>query len=856
MAIGDDFSISESGNIRYTGSGTNYTVIALHRWLGDLMDDAQASGNDILDITDATASERATDNLITLNAPYNIDDTAAQHLYDGSIVQDGGNTIYDGLVVIAAAGMYLEILQNEDLVSPNFWATGLNADAANGISHRFMVKVRSGGVDIDGRRIIGYTREHGFTYSEFRVNGTARGNNVLALNYTADLNNTTAIGTVAGWNTITNTEGYRLIDVDGSAPTENYYSEWNKAAFSINQLYERTKWLSRRGTTESSGVNTGTDYTVGNGTITGQAQSYTHGAKDAHIIKAFFRVKKSGSPTGNAVARVYAHTGTFGSSGTPNGATLATSLNLDVSTLTTSYAVKEFYFSTPFEAVAATNYFIAIEYSGGDVSNFIQVEGAASGGSAGNRAENTGAWAASAGSDLNYDFYTSPKLYGQPGALFRGITHQINAGQTAPSGSGLATAERVTWDSGNGAGYVLAYVDVSTAATTLSVNGSLQFTRPAGDFLTDGYRKGMHITTGAFTNAGNNTTKIIDTVTAGAITVTDTSGLVTETGSGDEVMGATHAWIQLTKGVAPTAGQVVTGGGGTITANTGTPVTERTISTPFIGVSTGSALIGSYGAGVEAADLSASDLLFDLSNTQRTPPNNVTFTVNGLVNTEDRVLVTRLGYLLAYTGESGGPFTDGETLTFGGGATAKLLLLVDEGTTGYMYIRLLTGSPPSDTESITGGTSSATATMDGDAAPSQDVEQYTLNGAHNSGTQTTITVNETIDSDTPQTTTIRVRRNSGIYSIESVTSWTGSVFTITSSNFATDPASANAGVYSTFIDKLATSTSESFTVVFSSVRNLFIRVRDGAGTPIKTFETTGTLTSAGGSTTAIRTTDT
>jgi len=36
---------------------------------------------------------------------------------------------------------------------------------------------------------------------------------------------------------------------------------------------------------------------------------------------------------------------------------------------------------------------------------------------------------------------------------------------------------------------------------------------------------------------------------------------------------------------------------------------------------------------------------------------------------------------------------------------------------------------------------------------------------------------------------------------------------------------------------------------------LFIRVRDGAGTPIKTFETTGTLGSAGGSTTAIRTSD-
>jgi hypothetical protein len=106
MAIADDFSISSTGNIRYTGTGSNYTVIAFHRWLGDLMDDAQAAGNDILDITDATASERSTDNIITLNSPYNIDDIAAQHLYDGSIVQDSGNTIYDGILVFANAGSH------------------------------------------------------------------------------------------------------------------------------------------------------------------------------------------------------------------------------------------------------------------------------------------------------------------------------------------------------------------------------------------------------------------------------------------------------------------------------------------------------------------------------------------------------------------------------------------------------------------------------------------------------------------------------------------------------------------------------------------------------------------------------
>ena len=225
MPIQDDFSIDPSGNIRYVGTTTNYTVIALHRWLGDLMDDAAASGNDILDITDATAAERSTDNYITLNSPYNIDDVAAQHLYDGSIVQDNGNTIYDGMVVYAPQGTFLNIIQNGNIVSPNFWTTGLNASSTQGISHRFMLKVKTGGADIDGRRLVGYTREFGSTYSEFVVNGTSRGNNTIALSKATDLNNTTGASTVKGWTTITNTEGYRAIDVDNNGSNEYYYSE-------------------------------------------------------------------------------------------------------------------------------------------------------------------------------------------------------------------------------------------------------------------------------------------------------------------------------------------------------------------------------------------------------------------------------------------------------------------------------------------------------------------------------------------------------------------------------------------------------------------------------------------------------
>jgi len=703
MAIADDFSISTSGNIRYTGSGTNYTVIAFHRWLGDLMDDAQASGNDILDITDATASERSTDNIITLNSPFNIDDIAAEHLYDGSIIQAGGDTIYDGVLVFASAGAYLQILQNGAPASPNFWTTGLNADAANGISHRFMLKVRSGGADIDGRRIIGQTRVFGQTYSEFRINGTARGNNVIALTYASDLNNQTAEASVEGWTDVVNIEGYRLIDVDNNAVSEAYFSEWDRGSRSINGLYERAKWLTKTSTAEDLNTDTGTNYVIGNGIITAQGQAFANGVVAQNVTRTIARLKKVGTPTGNLTCKIYAITGSFGTTSTPTGAALATSVNFDVSTLTTSYLPKEIAFTTQTLLAASTNYFVTWEYSGGDVSNYVHIEGDSTGTHAGNNAVNTGLWAAAAVEDLWFQVFCSPLVYELPGEVFRGITHEINV--DTPVGT-FQAVEPVSWSGGTG--QMLA-INSTTAATKM--------------------------------------------------------------------------WIQLLTGIAPTDNQVITGGQSSASVAVNITLTERTLSYPFIGASTGSAIIGAYGIGIETADLTANDKLFDLTNTQKTPPNNVTFTVSGLVIGEDRVLVGP---------ESGGTLQTG---------------------------------------------------------------QLVLNTTLSSAAVTAVVVTASIPLDTPAVGTIRVELDSGIYRRVPYLSYSGSTFTIASTDFSSDNATASNDVYISYIDKLATSTSETFTVVYDTVRSLFVRVRDGGISPIKTFETTSSLGSGGGSATAIRTSD-
>lgn len=100
----------------------------------------------------------------------------------------------------------------------------------------------------------------------------------------------------------------------------------------------------------------------------------------------------------------------------------------------------------------------------------------------------------------------------------------------------------------------------------------------------------------------------------------------------NDVNAPTTMWIQLLTGVAPTDNQVITGGTSGATCQVNVTVTARALSTPFCGASTGSSLVGAYGFALEYADLAVNDKIQALDGTTRQPPNNVTFTVNGVVS--------------------------------------------------------------------------------------------------------------------------------------------------------------------------------------------------------------------------------
>lgn len=561
------------------------TVIQFHRFWQGLADDSSYGGSDDqIDATVVLPSTRATDNIITLINGWWISQATSEHLYDGSIINTFGDPqIFDGIVNFGNADVQIQIHQDGAVLQDDWWnlaGAGLNADATQGISHRFMLPVRSGSpaTDIDLRRVLGTARRFNFTYSEFSINATARGNNVLALSDASDLNNQTAAGTVATWTGVSNTtEGYNLLDVDllGADP---FYSEWNtdQPTRTINEFTERLKWLTRDGAANDS----------------------------PHIL-----------------------------------------------------------------------------------------------------------------------------LYGLDPELFRGITHELDVDGGAGT-FGTPEFEPISWDTGTG--QLLAVDDKTGSSTTI-------------------------------------------------------------------------IWFQLLTGTVPTDNDTITGGtsGATVVAElAGGSLTPRTISTPFFGVSTGTALIGSYGLGVETLDLSSTDSVTHLGDVVVNPPNNVTFTVAGIVHNEDHVLVT--------------PW-DGSSLDVNGDPAVH-----------ESFLRLNT----------------------------------TLSGA----SETAVVCTAAIPTWLPASGTIRIENDEGLRRRVTYDSYTGSTFTIPATAFngsgETDSAtvgSPSKNIYPSFIDTLNNfspeQTSISFTGVNNSDRDLVVMVRDGGGTPIKQYIATAIFGSANSTTTAIRTSD-
>ena len=250
MAIGDDFEIQASGNIRHISGTSTYTVLELHRWLQDLADGSAFSGDDTMDVTYLNPSSRATDKIIYLLNGYNIGDTEAQYLYGGSITQLDGTEQYSGLQVLGSvySATTLQIVQNNTLLTP-YWGTGLNNSGQTLL--RILVKTRTANADIDGKRVRVQARTWGDFYDFFNVT-LGEGESVAAISTLNDAQNTDTTATVSAY-AVTNTEGFQTIDLLDGSGDQPYYSQWNYGAevSKLKATYQYAKYIQRTSSTET-----------------------------------------------------------------------------------------------------------------------------------------------------------------------------------------------------------------------------------------------------------------------------------------------------------------------------------------------------------------------------------------------------------------------------------------------------------------------------------------------------------------------------------------------------------------------------------------------------------------------------
>lgn len=790
--IGDD----------HGGAAPSYaTMIEFHRWIGDLADAATSSGDDELDITDQIPSTRATDNFITLINGYSVTAAAIEHLYDGSLVWDGGNEIADGIVNFGNVGVMIQLLQNGSLLTDDFWnfsiggtctagssgqtledsgetwttnefvgyvvenitdgsqglvvsntadtitvdqlrggtendfdsgevfalSKGLNSNAAAGISHRFLVKTRTAGADIDGRVLFGLNRTYKRTFGQFKINGTARGNNVLALSDAADLNNTTAHATV---------DAIVDIHIDRTDSTANA-SGTNAAGQNLLNVTD------------------GAQFAVGD---------FIMASADNHEYKV--------------------------SSISVNELTLNRNLVNAISSSNDIFILNMGFTQIDVDNNAANEDY-AFQYDRGanSINTFYEF-----------------------GKMISAD-YTDHYIYGIPGDEFRGITHEFTI--DTPAGT-FHEAEPVSWTAGTGG------------------------------------------------SAGTGQMIAIDSPTAG-----------------------TKMWIQLLTGGAPGDNGVITGGDSAATANVNVTVVDRSslIKTPYVGASTGSAIIGSYGLALQTTDLGPNDKVFDLTNAQITPPNNVQFDVGGLDITggeEDYVAVYRyfgdtdinndpLGGMYrwklnaALTADNITSVTIDVTIPASVPATGYIQVIDDNGVTRKLSYTSWATSTFSGIAPAEGTTDDDFATVNATPTANSykgDVLQgeYMLDTALEADNATAVVVDGTIASDTPTSGPLRVQDDNGFMRLLNYTSRTGSTFTVDNTDGQEDFLSVNASlgslVYIGYLDQVAATATESFSYIYGSGDNSFvIKVRNGGTSPIKEYIATGTMGTNGGSSNAIRTTD-
>lgn len=253
MAISaGDFAISSGGAITDTGGSTIYSTLELHQWLQDLADNAAPSGDDNVSILGVNPSELAGKRnasrpaALTLLNGVTINDAVSHRFYFGSIEQSSGAELYTGINTIGAglSGRSHYVVQNGSKYNSGtkWWSAG---------PVRALFKVKTGGSLIDSGLLTVYSRDWGYSYSHFDVDGSPGSEQVAALSVAVDANITRLTGNyTGGTNTVTSTTPSTTVSITPGTVsrtlggvTKNYKGiiSWTGAA-RLSEVWQALQW--------------------------------------------------------------------------------------------------------------------------------------------------------------------------------------------------------------------------------------------------------------------------------------------------------------------------------------------------------------------------------------------------------------------------------------------------------------------------------------------------------------------------------------------------------------------------------------------------------------------------------------
>ncbi len=243
------FKVDASGDITWVTGTNTFHVWWMHRALQKIVYDFAISGDDELNLSKPNPStSEALGTIITLldhtsdyAVKYTVTAQVMEYHFGGSVEFDGGDEGYYGLKVEGSNStpLPLKIIQN-NVELTSHWGNGINQTSSK-VLLRVMILGRTSGADIDNLiiNVKASTWQETYAVWETELGLGEAGASIIT---EADPQNTSILATVQAYG-ITNSEGYKSLDLDGNG-NKPYLGEWSYSPQSTKKaLYEFVKSL-------------------------------------------------------------------------------------------------------------------------------------------------------------------------------------------------------------------------------------------------------------------------------------------------------------------------------------------------------------------------------------------------------------------------------------------------------------------------------------------------------------------------------------------------------------------------------------------------------------------------------------